>query len=374
MSLPRIVAARVLLAVAALLGTGVAQTLTGATLRRLTLNQAPQSTGLSAGGTTRIGGGAGGGGTGDSLLSVFDQLYGRSTAERLSGIRRVHFYKDGRLYQNLRERVTVVPATATAEMQFQLELLDVNMPRPDPVALAVARSRYAGHSGFLFFDRDFRIHDPRLAQLNYTVSSQTRLVAGRQVMVHTITPRVPDRSSFEVHVDLQLDFVVRTKEFNAFGALVFDMDWESYQLGPSASLPPTFQAWQPIHQVQSFPDVAAATQVVRKEFVPRIPRATALPTGYVLSQVRITTVDEGGGVRRRYLVLEYTDGIDCLFLVESAAPGRSDETTVSFEGVHQCVQGAHCQSWAWSNGVQFLVVSRTLGGQVPNLIKQALRS
>jgi hypothetical protein len=368
--------ARLLLGSAVVLGTLGAQALTGGHARQSNVPMAPIRDVLAGSTGSHL---TGGFGTGDLVAgsaatqSVLEQIAARQFGVRLTGIRHVRFYKEGRLYHQIRERITILPANGTQEMQFKLELDSSVMPRLDLRELAIARERYAGHSAFLFFDRDFHVQNARLAQLNYSITSQIRSVAGRQVAVHSIRPNASDRSSYEVHTDLADAIVVRAKEFNAFGQLVFDTDYESYQIGEAAVIPPGFPFWQPIHQVRSYPDVAAATQALQGEFTPRIPRPAALPAGYVFSQVRITTVDEAPGLRRRYLVLEYTDGIDCLFMVESAAPVPANESPTRFDGVHQCVLGAHSQSWAWKNGVQYLVVARTLAHQVPALLKATLR-
>jgi len=128
------------------------------------------------------------------------------------------------------------------------------------------------------------------------------------------------------------------------------------------------------------PDVEAATKAVASQFQPRIPDANQVPAGFRLMEVRTTFEPM---LRKLFLILDYSDGISSMFLVQSAAPGGRAPVPAlpgldssdphGDPRIFRHVAGGHSQCWTARGGLHLLVVSRVTDGQIPDFLVALLK-
>ena len=234
---------------------------------------------------------------------------------------------------------------------------------------------------FLLNHRDFHVRDWRLASLNYDVQVRSVIERARRLDVYEISPRHPGRSSFEIRVDPAREVIVGQREFDAKRSLVLEWEYESLVVGSEVEFPDAPDwFWTPIRPIAVHADVDAAMQAVAAQFRPKIPGASQLPAGFSLAEVRTTFEPMRKSL---YLVLDYTDGISSLFLIESAAkaadgmvpamPGLPSADPRGAPTIFRYVEGGHSQCWTTREDLHLLVVSRVTGQQIPDLLVSLLR-
>lgn len=162
------------------------------------------------------------------------------SAQAYSAVRRYFEWSGGQLLGDYTERFT-----RAADGRFVLELLAMNgKPYPD---LATVEAKHdfevlqewfqTGFGRFVAFWRDFQVQDPELFDLNYQVIqlAQDQTVAGRSVIVSSVTPNFSDRPSYEVSTDKQTNIVLKVREFLPDGSLASEMITDQIDLSPNLS-------------------------------------------------------------------------------------------------------------------------------------------
>ena len=312
-------------------------------------------------------------GTANAPTSLFQTLQGFTFGKPLHGIRIVCHYEKAKVEKcvRLREEIYIEPATASTPVHYALTLIGVEGMHFSDQQFDERRRTYDSHSGFLLNHRDFNVRDWRLAAQHYTLSVRSVVEGGKKRDVYSIVPVLPGRSRFEVRVDPDLAVVVGHSEFDAVDRLVLEWKYETLEVGAAVKFPEGAWYWAPIRPIQVHSDVPAAAQAVSTQFIPRIPQTTQIPAGFSLAEVR-TTFDPLA--RKHYLILDYTDGISSMFLVESAG-GQSDEMNGSAlePKVYRHVAGGYSQCWATRGNLMLLVVSRVTDRQIPDFLISMLR-
>jgi hypothetical protein len=316
---------------------------------------------------------------GTSPFAVLQDLAFKKALHATRVVRLYESVKGGNKRTGLKEEIYLQPATATTPLRFALMLVGVEGTQLDEQQLAERRRRYDSHASFLLFHRDFNVRDAELAARNYTVQVKSVVEGRKNRDIYSIVPILAGRTSFEVRVDTDVGVIVGHREFDSSNRLVLEWQYETLEVGSSVQFPEDRAQWYwtPIRPVTVHPDVQAAALVVTSQFKPRIPDRTQVPQGFNLMEIR-TTYEPF--TNKHYLVLDYTDGISSLFLVESAATepdlfGAANVAGVESEGptIYRHVAAGHSQCWARKDNLHLLVVSRIIDRQIPEFLATMLR-
>jgi hypothetical protein len=266
-------------------------------------------------------------------------------------------------------------------MRLRLRLLRVEGMNLDAAEIARRNREYESHARFLHDYRDFHVSDWQLATTNYTVDTRPGTIQVGQlgrvnVEIHTVRPRGGQKSSHELAVQPESGLILRSREFDVRSRLVLEISVQMLQVDEQAQLPSDPQQyWRPVMEVKVHRDVQAAKVSLNPNLDLRIPDARALPKGYVLTEVRTTRQPLSN---LEVLVLEYTDGIDNLHVVQGrmtvlssgAAPVLPEPPSTPLLGdvIYRYREGVHSQCMAVRGGITYLVVGRVMDDQLPALL------
>lgn len=253
----------------------------------------------------------------DPYTITFDDLY-QAQNLRWYSISQVRFVRsvDSRTGQpqwmGLAEHLDIAPPVAgSTEARFDLSFSN---------ALGVDQALEARHAGvhgdqraYLYQHASFRVQDPALAAANYTLHFQgVNVRLGRSVFNMAVVPASPEKSVWLLELDVDTGYPLSSLEYAPSGEVVsmltvIDFAHDSAAqniIGNSANW------WVPSHR-QSFATASAAVAAIPREQPLLEPKSR--PRGYDLVDSRITTDALTGN---RTLVLDYTDGVDSVHLLE----------------------------------------------------------
>ncbi|MFO0982266.1 MAG: hypothetical protein U1E76_11110 [Planctomycetota bacterium] len=237
------------------------------------------------------------------------------------GIRR-YTAKLGSRFESTRERITLAGGG-----RYRIDLLAMNGEPPEQMDEArreqfdrLAR-RFQGSLGRrIVLERDLRVRDLRLAGENYwvEVDASDAWFLGRKARRLTVADKfrahgTADRPSYELTVDLETGFIVRSIEKNADGEMVSEMAYESIDWRPDLS-GIDVASFDYVGRLQpggkaGDPDCAV--------FVP-----TWLPPGFVSVGEVISEVD-AHGQKVKVLEIVYSDGIQEIAVFENRSLERT---------------------------------------------------
>jgi hypothetical protein len=220
----------------------------------------------------------------------------------------------------LQERLTV-EGNGTESSPFRLDFVDVLGPKPKgPVATQGPKWEgiYADHAGLLFLHSGFRVHDPVLAQANYSIMDfGTARRAGRDVRRVVVYPGRPDKAIWVVDVDTQTGIPLYSAEFDPSARLLGEVEITGLNLG-SASIPQTPNwNWSPRLTITNLTSPQQAATVLTGS--PTIPGVGQIMPEYALHDLHVAANALNAS---QTVVFGYTDGIDEFFVTE--AFGASD--------------------------------------------------
>ena len=276
-------------------------------------------------------------------------------------------------WTSMRESLVISPDPATGEPRFALELIALD---PDagahvpPAELQRRRAVFHAHAGYLHRYGSLRIDDPELAAANYTIvplGARSRL--GRPTQRVVVLPRQIGRNPWVLEVDSAPGYPLFRAEFDAAGRAVSTLEVIAFEQVDAARVVKV-DWWQPARSVQEFaspaegivaaigqPAGSARDTAAGVPFL--VPKDEELPAGYALDRVRVVRDDLRP---ESSLVLDYTDGIDDFFVVQTAnvpepnlpAPAGPRETYAIFVYHEQNV----AQLMFHAGGVQTMVIGR----------------
>ncbi|MCR9244386.1 MAG: hypothetical protein NXI31_05095 [bacterium] len=200
-----------------------------------------------------------------------------------------------------------VQANGSSFPNFELDFLAVEgEPSGSPVWQHWSQI-YAKHSGVFFRHGLFRVRDLASAQQNYTLHDfGTTMRIGRTVRRIVVFPRALDKSIWLLEIDELSNVPLYSAEYDSRMRLLSEVEAISLQLSVQLS------AAAPNPLVTVHPDFAAAHSFMGR------PAGVRLPSGataeYAMRKVEVRTNPVNN---QKTLVLEFTDGIDQFFLLQS---------------------------------------------------------
>jgi outer membrane lipoprotein-sorting protein len=243
----------------------------------------------------------------DKAFQLLDRVQDSTS---LVGVR-IYSCRIGSRLESSRERVILAPGG-----RFRIELLEVNGRSPEQMDEATrakfeqVAARYRGSLGRrVRLERDFRVRDVQLAISNYEIDGELkrRQFLGREVYSFTLRSKHggDDSRFYDLTIDLQTGFIVRSVERDASGTNIAEMVYEHVDFHPDLSS----------YDLDSFDHVGrvgSEPAAVQPDFSVLRPRW--LPPGFVLA-AEITT--EMKTVHRVVMELVYTDGIQEIAIFEN---------------------------------------------------------
>lgn len=246
------------------------------------------------------------------------------------------------------------------------------------------KAAFRDRSGFLHYQRDFRIQDAAQASKNYKVLPMgawiNRRASGgpRIVRVFDLFPKgehaqSPGASIYRVTVDLEHQIVLDWIRFSAKGQLISALSYEKLALGAHASFDAKTQWWKPWIDVKSY----AGTKEAGAKLGFAIAQPAVLPQGFRLLEVRTAKEPILG---TRYSVLIYTDGLRNFFLLQHRSNQLSAVHTKPSKGPSDLVtvkrfrMGPVTQYDADYKGMSYLLLGHEEeGDEVPTLLQSLVR-
>jgi len=225
----------------------------------------------------------------------------------------------------LQERLTV-QGNGNESSPFRLDFIDQLAPKAKSTVAAQApkwNAIYADHAGLMFLHSGFRVHDPVLAQANYSILDfGTARRAGRDVRRVVVYPGRPDKAIWVLDVDTLTGIPLYSAEFDPAARLIGEVEITALSLG-SAVVPRTANwSWSPHLTITNLTSPQQAAAVLTG--TPTIPGVAQIMPEYALRDVHVAGNQLNAS---QTLVFGYTDGIDEFFVSE--AFGASDPFQVS---------------------------------------------
>lgn len=309
--------------------------------------------------------------------SIFDELQSAALTTAYSGTRRLWSRAEsaGRVNElEYREHVDCDGAGG-----FAIEAKDVQRPHVSAAQFDVFQLLQKGHEAFLFRYRDFHVRDVKRMLRNYTVddTGQSVVVAGRPcdvlVFERAHSHRGRPAGGYRVAVDAATKLVLRTDEFDARGATVATMEYESITFAP----PPATTVYHADLPATAFDPSLADTRPVLGFAL----HAPTLVQDFELA--RSERIDLQGRVWARLL---YHDGIEPFFFMQSGerAPEAND-VSAHLPG-HAAPAGADgmpvvrvFETGTWTiaqcsiDGAEYIVAGKASEGFLVAALQSALR-
>ncbi len=198
--------------------------------------------------------------------------------------------------------------------KFRIEPLELLEPQIDAGRSQEYLMAQARRQGLMFRYRDFQIRARQSFLQNYQVTDTGEVVTehDRRCARWEIRPRGEGELQ-RILIDLATGVVLRYERLDASGRTVHSMWYESVQFGPVS---PNVRFHEPAVEERVFADVATAERELG--FPSHAPRK--LPENFRLCEVAAVTDPLTGRV---WLKRTYTDGLDCLLLLEGDPAKRS---------------------------------------------------
>jgi hypothetical protein len=291
-----------------------------------------------------------------------------------------------------RESIAIRPKPGSSSKEgfyrpadFSLTLLDSGEigAQMSETEKSLRRAAFRDRSGFLHYQRDFRIQDAAQASKNYRVVpmgawlSQRATTGPRVVRIFDLLPRGEHAKSsgasiFRVVVDMKHQIVLDWIRFSAKGQLISALSYDKFTIGESAEFKNT-KWWKPWIDVKQHENTADASQVLGFA----IAEPTQLPSGFRLLEVRSSTEPV---LRTRYSVLIYTDGLRNMFLLQhrssslGAIGANNPSAGNNLVTVKRFRMGPVTQFDAEYKGMNYLLLGHEEAGDgVPELLKSLVR-
>jgi hypothetical protein len=216
----------------------------------------------------------------------------------------------------LQERITV-QGNGTESSPFRLDFVDQSGAKVKGPAATLAPkwdALYSDHAGLLFLHSGFRVHDPVLAQANYSILDfGIARRAGRDVRRIVVFPSRPDKAIWVVDVDTQTGIPLYSAEFDPTARLIGEVEITALSLGSTVVPQTPNWSWSPRMTITNLtsPQQAAASLVGAS---PTIPGVGQIMPEYALRDLHVA----GNALNAsQTLVFGYTDGIDEFFVSEA---------------------------------------------------------
>ena len=263
---------------------------------------------------------------GPAPVSPTEALFGRLHAAveradyRLVQVRRVRGYFQGLgrggEWVGAVESLLHRGVGASVDEGFSLDLLGFENTILSPAQLAHRQRVYQGQASFLVRYQSFRVFDPKLAALGYSVHFVGQVTRAQRACLRlTVVARTADRPSWLIDVDVATDYPLYCAEFTPRGELVAELEVLRADFGAAARVPSgDAWTWSPRVGVVEPATVDEAFVRMRPAQV-LAPAATSVGTGYALERARVLTDPL---TAQSTLTLIYTDGIDAAFVSQTA--------------------------------------------------------
>lgn len=211
------------------------------------------------------------------------------------------------------ERLLAQKSSGGQAPRFCLKFVGVVGQTPPVHQLEQMRVLFEGAASSVHHYQSFRIHDLDQAVANYGLYYVGRsTVAGREVYVVVILPKVGDRSCWLLGLDLETAYPLYCGEVTIAGQLVSELVVKSFAHGANVRFPEGTWWQQPSPTVTTYPSAEAARTALPNP-VYAVPKSAVLPAGYVVLDAHIE-IDPLQMEHR--LVSTYTDGIDFVSVVQ----------------------------------------------------------
>ncbi len=275
---------------------------------------------------------------------------------------RYYFFDYGKGRQIQREFVAVKPEK-NGKVKFHLELVGIVYTQNlsgDPKGRdneELRRALFEMREGANFLYRDFRIKNLDVALRNYDFKYfGEKIVAGRPCKIVEVKSKNPFKRRWEVSMDLETGAVLGYKEYAGDDRLVSGMEYIEgrLKLGKNVSFDDIKRWWKPSLEVGKFSSIKEAEKAFGHDII--IPYY--MPREYFMYEIRITKTKTGN----LFAVVEYTDGLDTLFVVNSEPDPMAKTRTVP-DGtaivLHKYTIGPAVQIWAEVFNRTIMVLGRS---------------
>ena len=208
------------------------------------------------------------------------------------------------------------PMQRRASFRLKLTGVPTTTPRPSLTQLTLMIAEFMTRSGFIHYQRDFRVYDSRRAAQNYSVVPMGILVrSSRALRIFDVHPKSPALSSYRILVDMEHQVVLGQLELSPDRRLNNALAYRSVKFGAKAlaSMAKIKDWWQASIPINAHKTVAAANAAAGFEV--KLPPKNSLPRGFVLHSIR-TASDPYKIQKSKYIVLIYSDGIETFYLIQ----------------------------------------------------------
>ncbi len=316
-----------------------------------------------------------GAGEADTLSTFQDIAAAETTLSlRVSQLRRVlEVGPTGPTWTGIREELTMTPdPSGSGEARFDLQFAGMEGASSGAISEPTRRELYRGYAGYLHQHANFRVVDAALAAQNYVVVDLgARVRLERPTRRIALLPRQLGRSPWVLEIDAVTSYPLYRAEFNPAGVLVSTLEVTRFEEVPPQSLA-GHAFWQPTRNVEDFPTIQAAVQVLAVETQPVLPTTNRIPAGYRFSNARV--------VRELLrpessLVVTYTDGVDEIFVVSTFGASPPNLPVVTAPGSYAILayQDQNVAQFLFHVGsVTTMVVGRAGQFALPSIAEELL--
>ncbi len=268
---------------------------------------------------------------------------------------------------------------------FSLTLLEPGEigAQMSPTEKSLRKAAFRDRSGFLHYQRDFRIQDVEQASKNYRVVPMgawlhRRATGGPRVArIFDLFPKGEHAKSsgasiFRLVVDLEHQIVLDWIRFSIEGRLISALSYDEFSLGTNVSFDPATKWWKPWIDVEPYENTTEASRKVGFT----IAEPGSLPQGFHRLEIRSAKEPILGTL---YSVLIYTDGVRNFFLLQhrnkiSSLSTSNGGTSSELVTVKRFRMGPVTQYDAEYKGMTYLLLGHEERGDgVPTLLQSLVR-
>jgi hypothetical protein len=286
----------------------------------------------------------------------------RSTDYELWQVRRFASLQDhrgGRPWIALQEHLAHAGTTVDEPEQFSLEFVGLEDRELQPGQHDQLAQWVADRVGYLFHYQSFAVADPELMAQNYEISVLgfgSRL--DRPVYRVAVTSRDKNRPSWMLELDVWSGYPLYRAEFGPTGERLSELEVTRFEL-----VRPTIEQERRRFTEQRLDSAEAALHLAGLPLF-GIPDAASLPAGYAFHSAKLITSLLNAEKR---VVLQYTDGVDSLFL--QIFPGG--KSPVAGHVIHRYSDetGTAAQIWFVHRNVSYLLIGRNANNDLLELAK-----
>lgn len=273
------------------------------------------------------------------------------------------------------------PMHRRASFRLKLAGLPKRTPPPSMAEIVLMYAEFISRSGFIHYQRDFRVYDSRRAAENYNVVPMGILIrSGRPVRIFDVLPKLPARPSYRILVDVEYQVVLGQLELSPSRRFNNALVYRTMQFGAKAraSMANINDWWTASLPVSEHASLAKAETAAG--FTVNQPKN--LPRGFALHSIR-TASDPSKLQKSKYVVMIYSDGIETFYLIQVLSSGKAWSTVKI--GNKRIVKVFHYESgpagqyYAESKGRGYLLIGKfpqansKVGAGVPTFFAGLLR-